>query len=107
MGAFREGVTGYTTKYYHEIEDFLIKSGYNLDKGPLGEKGYVKVYSVGEGAYYVWVTFDLIKEKMYIYKEYGCGGHISSDTLDLEYKMNNLEDFINEVDEELDYWLSD
>lgn len=71
MGVFKFGDNT------QSIGDYLIEDGFELGSGVLpGQEGYLKAFC---GSFYcLWVTFDLDKNKCYMYKEYDCGGKIWS-----------------------------
>ena len=90
------------------FNDFLIEQGYKDTSGARDEKGLTKIYSTCNGLYDVWVTINLDKNKIYIYQEYECGGHIADDEIDIEENWKcDLETFIDEIDNYLSRWIDD
>ncbi|WP_297419208.1 hypothetical protein [Clostridium sp.] len=102
MGRFKNEST------QNPIVDWLLQQDYKYDRGASGEKGYIKVYPVSDDFYYVWVTISLKDKKIYIYKEYSCGGCVGEDEIIIEDEwLNDLSIFIDNVDEKLEFWIGE
>ena len=88
------------------LANFLLEQGYENTSGARGEKGLTKIYSTCNELYDVWVTINLNDNKIYIYKAYECGGHISDDEINIpEHWKYRLDTFINEIDLCLSGWI--
>jgi len=88
------------------ISVWLSQKDFKNETGARGEKGLTKTYSVDDGYYYVWVTINLGKQKIYIYKEYDCGGMVGEDEIDIQDEwLKDLDIFIDEVDNVLERWI--
>lgn len=91
---------------HNPITQWLMQQGFEETTGARGEEGLTKVYKTSNGLYYVWVTINLNKRKIYVYEEYNCGGMTGEDEITIEREwLSNLDIFINEVDEALGRWI--
>lgn len=100
MGRFKK------TELPDPVVTWLLSRGYEDVGGPCGEEGFRKIYETHNGLYYVWVTINIDKRKIYLYEEYNCGGMISEDTIDLEEEwIKDLDIFIDELDSLLKPWI--
>jgi len=91
---------------YDPIIKWLLSNGFENDGGPCGEEGYNRIYSVDNKFYYVWVTFNFNNKKLYIYKEYNCGGCVGSCEVDIADEwMADVNVFIDKTDEILESWI--
>lgn len=87
------------------IYNWLIEKGFNEESGARGESGLTKVYKQGE-IYYVWVTVSFEDKKIYIYKEYDCGGKVDDAAIPIEKDwLKDLDVFIDNVDKTLQTWI--
>lgn len=90
------------------IVELLKSQGFEKRTGAMGEKGYTRTYSVDDGYYTVWVTVNVKTGKVSIYKEYECGGCVGESEEQLsEECLNDVDLFIDELDEILEYWIGD
>jgi len=89
----------------NEIKEWLCAHDYKYDRGAQGEPGYVCVYTKDENS--IWVTIDLLTKKIYIFSETTYDSSFNfNKTIHIEYvDFNDLDDFINKVDEELDSYI--
>ena len=87
--------------------DWLIKYGFKYNKRPVARDspGYERGYYHADNSEYLWVNICFPKRKVYLYNEYECGGLLWEKELDIpdEFSSINEEEFINWLDEELDY----
>ncbi len=84
---------------------WLIEQGFEERSGAKGEEGLTKVYLKGK-IYYAWVTIDLKRKIIHVYEEYDCGGCISEGEIIIQnHWLEDLNTFIDEVDNHLGVWL--
>jgi hypothetical protein len=88
-------------KNKNQIIQCLENNGFELGSGAQGEKGWVKVISTDNNLYDFWFTINLKEKKIYIYKEYCCGGHIYDwvETIEDEWfeDVDLFEDEMNDI----------
>ena len=102
MGRFKNDAYKSTNIF----NNFLIEQGYEDNTGARGEKGLTKIYSTCNGLYDVWVTINIDDDKIYIYKEYECGGYIGDDDIHIREDWKcDLETFIDKIDGCLSFWI--
>lgn len=82
--------------------NILIELGFLYGKlGAKGENGYTRTFN-HNGNECLWVTLDLIAQKLYLYNEYDCGGMIWEREEDIPKDVFEDDDyFLNWLDEEI------
>lgn len=100
-------------KQQHEIRSniaiYLLEAGFKYTTYVYGsDLGYQKTFDVDNGQYTTWIHVDLDKNIVNIYKEYGCGGYVASESTSIPdeiVKYDDTEAFITWLDEEAEYYL--
>lgn len=87
--------------------NWLNKYGFIYDKDPVAGdcSGYEKGYYHADGLEYLWINICFPERKVYLYNEYDCGGLLWETELDIPDGIYSTdeEEFINWLDEELDF----
>ena len=101
MGKFKNEVS--------PIHDWLLRQGWEDRTGAQGQPGLTKTYIVDDNFYLVWITINLNKRRIDVYKEYyDCGGCVGEDEITIEEDwLDNLETFIDRVDSKLSGWIDE
>lgn len=83
---------------------FLYDLGfeYGEDSGPRGESGYTIV--VRHGLETLWITFDNLKNILYLYNEYICGGMLWDKEINVPIRvLTDKYNFAKWLDTQIDF----
>lgn len=92
--------------YFTQIasKPFLYDLGfeYGENSGPKGECGYT--ITVRHGIETLWITFDNLKNKLYLYNEYNCGGMLWDEEIYVPIKvLTDKYSFAKWLDKQIDF----